>query len=196
MIPGAMNFLTNSTLSSISQSTAASVSVETAMKAVGRPSSIMLDGKLDAKTKRYAAIKEFLYQAICFATYIALVIPLFKCGSFKLAQKFMKQEPGFQKFKNAGQFLEYKKIASMAKKERSAALSKSKFKNSFSKEINKELKKEKPNPFNVVKGAIELGNLVGSVLGLAIFAPMLSHHLIHPTLKFLGFEKKEPSDQK
>ena len=43
----------------------------------------------------------------------------------------------------------------------------------------------------MAKGAIEFGNIVGSVLGLAIFAPQISHLTIHPVLKLIGMEKEE-----
>ena len=86
MINGITNFLTSSTLSNIAQSTTASVSIETGMKAVGRPSFILADKKLDNNTKKYAATKEFLYQATCLATYMAIIIPIFKKGAFKLAK--------------------------------------------------------------------------------------------------------------
>ena len=41
-----------------------------------------------------------------------------------------------------------------------------------------------------MKGVIEFGNIVGSVLGLAIFAPEVSHMIVHPTMKMLGMDKK------
>ena len=37
--------------------------------------------------------------------------------------------------------------------------------------------------YNIAKGAIEFGNIIGSVLGLAIFAPYVSHLVVHPVLK-------------
>jgi len=201
MVSGISNFLTSSTLSSISQSTTASVSLETGMKAMGRPTFILLDNKIDRQTKRYAAMKEFLYQATCLATYMAIVIPIFKNGSFKLAKNnLLKNEKAFQHFENANQYLNYKKLASMTKNDRTATLSKDKYKDMFSEELQKELKNnDKPEQFHIVKGAIELGNIVGSVLGLAIFAPQVSHLIVHPALKFFGFEKEnaeKPAEQK
>lgn len=193
MVSGITNFLTSSTLSTISQSTTASVSLETGMKAAGRPAFILLDNKIDRKTKQYAAMKEFLYQATCLATYMAIVIPIFKKGSFKLAKNhILKNEKAFQHFDNADQYLKYNKLASMSKTDRTATLAKDKYKNMFSEALQKELKaKDEPEQFHVVKGAIEFGNIVGSVLGLAIFAPQVSHMIVHPTLKFFGFEREE-----
>jgi len=59
------------------------------------------------------------------------------------------------------------------------------------KELQKTDEKDPPNTFHKLKGAIEFGNIVGSVFGLAIFAPQISHAFIHPALKFLGLEKKD-----
>ena len=42
----------------------------------------------------------------------------------------------------------------------------------------------------MVKGAVELGNIAGSVFGLAILAPQVSHAFIHPALRLLGLEKE------
>lgn len=197
MVSGISNFLTSSTLSSISQSTTASVSLETGMKAMGRPTFILIDNKIDRQTKRYAAMKEFLYQATCLATYMAIVIPIFKNGSFKLAKNsILKDEKAFSHFKDANQYLNYKKLASMSKNDRTATLNKDKYKNMFSEELQKELKNnDKPEQYNIVKGAIEFGNIVGSVLGLALFAPQVSHLIVHPALKLFGFEKEQEEKQ-
>lgn len=193
MVSGVTNFLTSSTLSSVAQNTAAAVSIETGMKALGRPSFILIDNKIDPQTKRYAAMKEFLYQATCLATYMAIVIPVFKNGSFKLAKNtIFKNEEAFKKFNNASQYLNYRKLASMTKKDRAATLGKDKYEQMFNAELQKELKEnDKPELYNIAKGTIELGSTIGSVLGLAIFAPQVSHLIVHPTLKLLGFEKKE-----
>ena len=46
-----------------------------------------------------------------------------------------------------------------------------------------------------VKGAVELSNIIGSVLGLAILAPQVSHAFIHPALRFLGLEDKKAKQE-
>lgn len=190
MINGITSFLTSPTLSNIAQSTTAAVSIETSMKAVGRPSFILADRKIEPQTKKYAATKEFLYQATCLATYILLVIPVFKEGAFNLAQsKLLKDERGIQFFKSANNYLKYKKLASMEKAKRLELLSKDKYKDIFVKEIKEELAKDKPENFNIIKGAIELGNIIGSVFGLALFAPEVSHMIVHPVMNALGMEK-------
>ena len=191
MVSGISAILSNPTLSNIAQSTSASVSIETGLKAVGRPSFILADGKIEPQTKRYAAMKEFLYQATCLATYMAIIIPVFKNGSFKLAKKMLKEEASFQKFNNAKQYLNYKKYAVMPKENRIKALENLKNKDIFSKEIMNHLKTAKDaEQYNIIKGSIEFGNIIGSVLGLAIFAPQVSHLIVHPVLKAIGMEEK------
>ena len=193
MINGIASVLSNPTLTRIAQSTSSSVSIETGLKAIGRPSFILMDGDIEPETKRYAAMKEFLYQETCLATYMALIIPIFKNGSFKVAKKFLKEEAGFSKFKNASEYLNYKKFASMPKETRLKALNESKDK--FVKEVKDHLvNADKPEQYSMLKGAIEFGNIVGSVLGLAIFAPQVSHLTIHPVLKLIGMEKEEHDD--
>ena len=191
MVSGISSILSNPTLSNIAQSTSASVSIETGLKAIGRPSFILADGKIEPQTKRYAAMKEFLYQATCLATYMAIIIPIFKNGSFKLAKKILKEEPAFQKFRNAKQYLNYKKLAVMPKENRVKVLGEAKYKDMFSKETLEHLKTAKDaEQYNIIKGSIEFGNIIGSVLGLAIFAPQVSHLIVHPVLKAIGMEEK------
>lgn len=196
MIGGITGLLSNPTLTRVAQSTSSSVSIETGLKAVGRPSFILADGKIEPQTKRYAAMKEFLYQATCLATYMALIIPVFKNGSFKVAKKVLKEEAAFQKFKNAKEYLNYKKFAVMPKEARLNALKEAKNQDMFSKELKEHLSTaDKAEQYNIIKGAIEFGNIVGSVLGLAIFAPQVSHLVVHPVLRLIGMEKDDKHEK-
>lgn len=197
MVGGISSILSNPTLSNIAQSTSASVSIETGLKAIGRPSFILADNKIEPQTKRYAAMKEFLYQATCLATYMAIIIPIFKNGSFKLAKKILKEETAFQQFKNAKQYLNYKKLAVMPQENRLKALSDKKYADMFSKETLNHLKTAKNvEQHNIIKGSIEAGNILGSVLGLAIFAPQVSHLIVHPVLKAIGMEENSHNKEK
>lgn len=199
MIPAITNFATNSILTNISQSTTASLLTETTMKAIGRPGFILIDNNIDQKTKRYAAMKEFLYQFTCLAVYMALVVPVFKNGAFKLAKnKIFKNEACFQKFKNVKEYTNYHKLADKDFDSRIASLNKGDVskKDILSDELENYLRTTKtPEKYPLIKGAVELGSLIGSVFGLAILAPQVSHAIVHPVMKMLGFEKANKKEE-
>jgi len=199
MINGITNILTNQSLVNLSQNTAARVSIETGLKAAGRPSFILIDKDLDKETKKYAATKELLYQLICLGVYLAIIPTLFKKGSFTLAKNHMyKNNPNFTKFKNTNEFLNFHKLASMDKSERLSELGKNKVLKKLNnrEDLIAELKNnENPaNQYYLQKGVIEGGSFVGSILGLALLAPEVSHKLIHPLMRMLGLEKKEEAE--
>ena len=199
-----INPLLSSKLANIAQSTTQSVTIETTLKAIGRPGFILIDNDIDADTKQYAASKEFLYQATCLAVYLALIVPVFKKGGFKLAkEKIFKNTEGFQHFKNYNDYMHYRKLAdNPSVQNRLATLSKeiptkkSNVKDLYNETLLAELSKEEPEKFKYIKGAIELSNIIGSVLGLAVFAPQVSHALIHPALRLLGLGKEDEHNKK
>ena len=184
--------LTNPTLTTLSQNTNASVATETVLKSIGRPGFILIDNDIDPDTKKYAAAKEFLYQATCLLVYAALVVPVFKRGAFKLAKnKIFKNSPEFQKFKSQKNYESYRKYAAKSLDSRKLLLQQHKLQDKFTPEIEQELiTAEKPDNYDLVKGVIEFGSITGSVLGLAVLAPQLSHAVIHPALRFIGMEEK------
>lgn len=199
------NILASSQLANIAQNTTQSVAVETTLKSIGRPGFILIDKDIDANTKQYAAAKEFLYQATCLGVYMALIVPLFKHGGFKIAkEKIFKNTQGFEHFENLSQYMHYRKLADNPSiNNRLLTLDKvilkdknrPRVRDKYNGTLIAELHKEKPEKFAHVKGAIELSNIVGSVLGLAILAPQVSHAFIHPALRFLGLEKKEQGEK-
>ena len=66
----------------------------------------------------------------------------------------------------------------------------------FTPEIKRELlTNDEPEAFSKIKGSIEAGSLLGSVIGLAILAPQVSHAFIHPALRLLGLEENKPQQQ-
>ena len=131
---------------------------------------------------------------------MALIVPIFKKGGFKLAkEKIYKNTQGFEHFKNVKEYMHYKKLADNPSiNNRLKTLDKElivdgiKVKDKYNDTLIAELHKEKPETFKDVKGAIELSNIIGSVLGLAILAPQVSHAFIHPALRFIGLEEKKP----
>ncbi len=195
MIDLVSKIITSSPLTTMAQSASTQVTVETTMKAIGRPGFILIDNNIDPDTKKYAAAKEFLYQATCLLLYATLVVPLFKEGAFKLGPKLFKEHAkDFAKFKNANDYYRYRKYAE--KPFESDRKHNNKINHLFNKELQTELKtKEEPELFNRIKGTIEAGNILGSVLGLAILAPQVSHVIIHPCLRALGMENKKHKPQ-
>lgn len=175
---GMVNLLGNEKLAKIATGTAGTVYVMTGIKAIARPAFIYADKNSDAETKKYTAGKEFLYQVLCLGITVAM-IPFFKAGGLKLAEKYLKRDP------KAGKVLE----------ELSSTKNIFKKLNIFSK-AHKETKELAPEDsfkkaMTIAHGGIEVGSFVGSVLGLTILAPIISHEILHPIMKALGLEKKE-----
>lgn len=176
------NILANPTFYNMTQSTATQVTTETCLKAIGRPSFILMDDKIDKQTKKYSATKEFLYQMTCLGIYLALIIPVFKKGAFEIAKKMFKNEPVFKAFKKPDDFMKYHKMTDDQKIAKLQELN---------TRLNPEDKFVKENiNENLARGVIEGSSIFGSVTGLAIVAPIASHPLIHPILKVMGLDKK------
>ena len=120
---------------------------------------------------------------------------LFKRGSFALAKKWLyKEGKGFEKFEGTKDFLEFHKLANMEKPERLEALKNTKvverFKNRQNLINELETLDNPANQYYLQKGVIEGGSFVGSIIGLALLAPEISHRLIHPIMRFIGMEQK------
>lgn len=188
-----IGLLSNTAMANMASNSATRVAAETTLKAIGRPSFILIDNNIDSRTKKYAATKELLYQTTCLGVYLALVLTLFPRGAFKVAKKLFKNHPEFSKFDNAKEYLEYHKLASKSKQNRLASFQKSHSENKFKDKPelrNALLNEEKPEKYPIIKGAIELGTVIGSVLGLAILAPEVGHRTIHPIMQAVGMEQK------
>lgn len=202
MIGAVKSLVTSSQLANIAQNTTQSVAIETTLKSIGRPGFILIDKDIDSDTKQYAAAKEFLYQATCLAVYMALIVPVFKKGGFKIAKNHIfKNTEGFEHFKDVKEYMHYRKLADnpslnnrLKTLEKEKLTDKTKIKDKYNGTLLEELNKEKPEKFAYVKGAVELSNIIGSVLGLAILAPQVSHAFIHPALRFLGLEDKKAKE--
>lgn len=196
MITAITRALSSNALTAMATNTSSQMISETTLKAIGRPGAILVDNKISDDTKKYAAAKEFLYQATCLLVFATIIVPVFKHGTFKLAKKYLGQvRPEINQFKNANEYLDYYKLATKKMQNRLASLSKDHSENKFTPELREHLKtNEHPEAFDWIKGAIETGSFTGSILGLAILAPQISHATIHPALKFLGLEK--PAEKK
>lgn len=193
MITPIANIFTNQKFVEIAQNTKAAVSIETALKATGRPGFILMDNELDEDTQRYAAAKEFLYQVLCLGIYLTMVIPIFKKGTFKLFKNHIfKGESDFSKFRNANEYIDYRELADLDKGSRLEKMQKEKHIKNLSSDLIDDLKnQENPEKHFLVKGSIEFSSIVGSALGLAVLAPIISHAILHPIMDFFGITKKE-----
>jgi len=178
--------LGNAKFANFAKGTAGAVYVMTVIKAVGRPYFICKDKNSDENTKKYAATSEFLYQLICLGITVAM-IPFFKTGGLKLAEKYLKNDKDAAKvlgevskvgiFKRASAFAEkYKEVKHTFEEGKPQ----SKFGEAMAKG----------------NGGIELGAFVGSVIGLTLLAPPISHAIVHPIMKAIGMDKKEESSKK
>ena len=193
MISAISRVITNPYLVNIAQSSDASVATKTTVNSVGRPGFILIDKNIDLETKKFAATKEFLYQATSLLVYMALIVPIFKNGAFKIAKKYLyKGEQGFSKFKNAKEYLDYRKFAEKTKNDRIQSLGKDHSVDKFKHDNLREalINEATPEKYNNVKGAIEVGNIIGSIVGLSVLAPNVSQVLIRPVLKVLGLDRK------
>ncbi len=197
MIDKIANILTNPNFANFAMNTKYTVTTESIFKATGRPAAIMLDKNVDLDTRKYAATKEGLYQLLCLGIYLTMIPLVFKKYGFKIAQKILKNDSDLPNFKDANEYLAYAKLASRKKADRNDAKTLAKISdnlkiNDSDKFTLKEhlLNDEKPPEFPVAKGALELSNLVGTVIGLAWIASELSNHILHPLMRMLGFEKK------
>lgn len=193
MISAISRVITNPYLVNIAQSSDASVATKTTVNSVGRPGFILIDKNIDLETKKFAATKEFLYQATSLLVYMALIVPIFKNGAFKIAKKYLyKGEQGFSKFRNAKEYLDYRKFAEKTKNDRIQSLGKDHSVDKFKHDNLREalINEVTPEKYNNIKGAIEVGNIVGSIVGLSVLAPNVSQILIRPVLKVLGLDKK------
>ena len=197
MIDKIANILTNPSFANFAMNTKYTVTTESIFKATGRPAAIMLDKNGVLDTRKYAATQDGLYQVLGLGIYVTMIPLVFKKYGFKIAQKILKNDSDLPNFKDANEYLAYAKLASRKKADRNDAKTLAKISdnlkiNDSDKFTLKEhlLNDEKPPEFPVAKGALELSNLVGTVIGLAWIASELSNHILHPLMRMLGFEKK------
>lgn len=186
MISGIQNLISNPTLYNLTQNTVTQVTTETCLKAVGRPSFILADKQIDPQTKKFSATKELLYQLTCLGIYLSM-IHQFKKASFSIGRKLFKDEDVFKAFKHTGDFMQYFKMDEAAKLKKLEEINKNRA------EGDKFIK-ENLN-LNLGKGIIESCSIFGTVVGLAILAPIVSHPLIHPILKHLGLNHSKKSEE-
>lgn len=198
MLDKVANILLNPKFVNFANNTKYTVSTESIFKATGRPAAIMMDKNVDEDTRKYAATKEGLYQMLCLGIYLTMIPFIFQRYGFKIAQRILKGDKELPAFKDAQEYLNYAKLAKMNLEERKNSKLLSKISDTLKADKDDKLtlkehmlKEEKPPEFPAAKGAIELSNLTGTVIGLAWIASELSNHILHPLMRGLGFEEKK-----
>lgn len=104
------NFISNPKTADFVENTIIAVSAETILKMIGRPSFILMDKETEGKKKQFAAVKEFLYQAICLGFYFTIVGPI-KKGCYRAVSKFLSRKP-----ENAEMLHNYEALEGILKK--------------------------------------------------------------------------------
>ena len=184
------NILASPAIYEFSKTAQAQVGVATGLKAIGRPGFIILDNNIDPQTKKYSAMKEFLYQLTCLGMAM-FVVSNFKKYSPSIGRLLFKNEQVFKAFKDYGEFSKYLsldnagKIAKLAQLDKIAAEAAQK-----AGKIHETFEIGKINE-SLAIGMKEISSIVGSMIGLSIAAPLISRPLIRPVLKALGLGKKE-----
>lgn len=186
---------TSASIAAVAHNTVSSVGVQTGLKAAGRPLFIMNDKTVDSSTKKFAATKEFLYQAVCFGVFIAM-LPLAKKGAFKLYKNIFKNEHGFNKFKSLNQYDTYTKIIKEPLESRISHINSNKKTKKIFSGMSDEIKldittKENPEKYNVINGSTEGTILAASMVGFGVVAPVVSGKIVRPIMNL--FSKKEKS---
>lgn len=232
MINGFVNAISNPGFQNLIQNTTAQVSIETGLKAVGRPAFTLVDSHADKETRKYSAAKELLYQVLCLGIYLAVIPPIFKKGGFNLfknicnkinkneeLKKFISQKAGCEiknvsidMFKNGKGFGALYQLKHMSPADRINPTNEkaAKLLNTLKENLVENhpetqtiLEKIKTadkdsaffKQFHIAKGGVEISSIAGSVIGLTVLAPEISHLILHPIMKFVGLEKKHVEEK-
>lgn len=181
MMSGIQNIISSPTFYNFTQSTATQMSIKTGINAISRPGFILMDNNIDPHTKKFSAAKECLYQLTSLALFMALIVPIFKNGGYKLARKIFKDEGVFHIFEKPNDVKIFHKLPLEEKKAKLPEFNEKIAQLNEGRKIK--LKKVKLESEQLANGVIETCSLVGSVVGLAIIAPITASKLIHPVMK-------------
>lgn len=139
---------------------------------------------------------------LCLGIYLTMIPFIFQRYGFKIAQRILKGDKELPAFKDAQEYLNYAKLAKMNIEERKNSKLLSKISDTLKADKGDKLtlkehllKEEQPPEFPAAKGAIELSNLTGTVIGLAWIASELSNHILHPLMRGLGFEENKKQNR-
>lgn len=174
------------------KSTATTVYLMTAVKAVVRPTFNLADKKSDKNSRKYSAVNELLYQVLCLGFAFAM-IPFFEKGGMMLAEKQLKKIPAFKNITKLSQLNEFAAIEKAKGFGATGFKDVSKFKEIYLNKIfdaKEKLSEDANKAMHLINGGIETGSLLGSIIGLTILAPKIGHEILHPIMQAIGLGKK------
>ena len=185
MIGAIQNIVSSPVLHNATESTVSQMAIKTSLNAIGRPGFILMDKDIDSHTKKFSATKEFLYQLISLGLYLGLIMPVFKRGTYSLARKLCKDDVVFKAFKTPDEFKKFYKLGSEQEKINKLSQISQATGDTFNRS-NVTVESE-----NFANGVVETSSLVGTIIGMAIIAPLTATKLIHPIMKTLGMDKNK-----
>lgn len=180
------NILTNPKAAEFAQNTICAISVETTLKALGRPTFIYFDKNANGRSKKYAATKELLYQSFCLGLYLGFINKVKKPVYKLISNKFFNSEEDKRKLNLYDTFQH--KIDTATSKDA---------KKSLRAELGKLIRENKD--YKLGKGVHEFSSIVSTVFILAGCAPILSQIILHPVMDLIfkkGKNKKSTKEVK
>ena len=166
------NILTNPKAAEFAQNTICAISVETTLKALGRPTFIYFDKNANGRSKKYAATKELLYQSFCLGLYLGFINKVNKPVYKLISNKFFNNEEDKRKLNLYDTF--QKKIDTAPTKD---------LKKSLRAELGKLIRENKD--YKLGKGVHEFSSIISTVFILAGCAPILSQIILHPVMDLI-----------
>lgn len=175
-LANARNAITSPKAAEFAKTTVCAISVETTLKALGRPAFIYYDKHANGQSKKYAATKELLYQSFCLGLYLSFIKPIKKrVYSFMSEKAKNSKENGAENTRKLKLFDDWQNKIKNAPDKNARKLTQKAFHKALS--IDKDL--------HFGKGVSELSSIISTVFILALCAPILSQIILHPVMDLL-----------
>jgi hypothetical protein len=148
------------------------------MNGTMRPIATEMDSSASDKEKHYSAAREFLHQSMCLICHYTLS-PAFEVVAFHAARQFPGMQKDFKEFENFKQVKEAIKFNVEARRHNRLLDAKLKIGEHIA---------EKAIPV-ALSGVLRMGGTIGTILALAVAAPMLNNVILKPILKIFKLEE-------
>lgn len=169
--------LTNPKAAQFAQNTICAISVETTLKALGRPTFIYFDKNANGRSKKYAATKELLYQSFCLGLYLGFINKIKKPAYNILKKRFFHTK---EQQRQLNLYDSFQEKIDKAPKETKKGL-----REEFAKLI------QTNSDYKLGKGVHELSSIGSTVFILALCAPILSQIILHPVMDLIFKKDKK-----